>query len=463
MILSSRKQWCGRLLSAFLILALAGAAEAAAPAAPKNAILLLADGLSWGQLQLALDDAHARGARLALEDILEVGHTAYCQTAPLGALVVESGAGSSAVSGGAKVANRTLAQLPDGTNVPGILELARRDGKATGLVSTGRLTHASPAGFLSHMRLRDDEYEIADQIAASGHDVLLGGGRSYFLPSAVAKARAGGATVLFHEDELEKAPAGRLLGLLYEDSFPYAIDGESGPDRETVPSLERMTKLALERLSRNPKGFVLVVNSRLVDELSHYNDAAGVLAEMGRTDRTVAILRDFAREHADTVLVVTTNHDSGGMGMEWQAYPAKFGGQDELARLRGQKASFQAMLAEVHRRELAGEKRDAALVRSVVAPRLAAGLVLSEADYEAVAKALSLGPKGAFFTYSPATRELARVLKPHTLMGWVTGTHTSSAVPCFGMGPGAEALRGLLHNTAVFGVMRAVLSGPAHQ
>ncbi len=425
---------------------------------------MLADGLSWGQLQLALDDAHARGARLALEDILDAGHTAYCQTAPLGALVVESGAGASAISGGARVANRTLAQLPDGTVVPGILELARAAGKSTGLVTTGRLTHATPAGFLSHRPLRDDEYAIADQIVASGHDVLLGGGRAYFLPSAVAKARAGGAAVIFHEDELEKAPAGKLLGLLSEDSFPYAIDGESGPGREAVPSLERMTKLALERLSRNAKGFVLVVDSRLVDELSHYHDAGGVLAEMGRTDRTASLLRDFAKAHPDTELVVTTNHDTAGMGMEWQATPARFGGPEELSRLRGQKASFSAMLTEVHRRELAGEKRDGALVRSVVAPQLASGVSLGDKDYESVAKAFLIGPKGDAFAWSPAIHALARALEPAYLMSWNTGTHTSSAVPCFGMGPGTEALRGLLHNTAISGVLKAVLSTPtAHQ
>ncbi|MBI5240629.1 MAG: alkaline phosphatase [Elusimicrobia bacterium] len=449
------------ILSSLLTILLSAAA--AAPERPKNAILLLVDGLSWGQLQIALDDARLRGTRLALQDILDAGHTAYCQTAPLGALVVESGAGSSAVSGGRPIANRMLGKLPDGTDVPGILELARRDGKSTGLVTTGRLTHASPAGFLSHMLLRDDEYQIAEQIAASGHDVLLGGGRSYFLPAAVAAARARGAAVLFHEDDLEKSPAGPLLGLLSEDSFPYAIDGESGPGRETVPALERMTKLALERLSRNPKGFVLVVNSRLVDELSHYNDAAGVLAEMGRTDRAAAILRDFARARPDTALVVTTNHDSGGMGMMWQAYPARFGGPDELARMRGQKASVQMMFAEIRRRELAGEKRDAALVRSVVAPKLAPGVVLNDADYDALAKSLSVGPKGAAFTYSPAAREFSRILAPHYLMGWVDGTHTSSAVPCFGMGPGTEALRGLLHHADVSGVLKSALSGTAHQ
>jgi len=71
---------------------------------------------------------------------------------------------------------------------------------------------------------------------------------------------------------------------------------------------------------------------------------------------------------------------------------------------------------------------------------------------------------GAAFTYSPATREFSRIMVPYYLMGFVVGTHTSSAVPCFGMGPGTEALKGLLHHSAVSGVMKAALSGPAaHQ
>ena len=190
--------------------------------------------------------------------------------------------------------------------------------------------------------------------------------------------------------------------------------------------------------------------------------AAAILAEMGRTDRAAAVLRDFARAHPDTALVVANNHDTGGLGMMWQAYPARFGGEKELAAMRGQKASFQAMFAEARRRELAGEKRDAGLLRSVVAPRLADGVSLKAEDYAAVAGALSIGPKGDAFSWSPAAQELERRLRPYYLVGWVGGTHTSSAVPCFGMGPGTEALRGLLHNTDVAGVLKSAL-GTTHQ
>ena len=449
------------LLLAFITLP---ASTADTPGRPKNAILLLVDGLSWGQLQILIDDARSREVTTSFQEILAAGRTAYCMTAPLGSLVVESGAGSSAISTGAKIANRMLGQLPDGTVIPGFLDLARLEGKATGMVTTGRLTHAGPAGFLSHMALRDDEYKIARQIAGAGFDLLLGGGRDFFAPSAVAAARASGATVLFRGEEIEKASGGKILGLFAADSFPYALDRESVPRPDPVPTLERMTRDALVRLSKNPKGFVLVVESRLVDEVSHYHDASAVLAEMRRTDRTAAVLLDFVRVHPDTLLVVTTNHDTAGMGMEYRANPGQWGDVGQLARIRAQKTSFVAMFAELRRRELAGERMDGALARRVIEPNLSPDVKLSDADYESVVKGLAVGPKSAAFSYSPGMHALAKVLEPFYLMSWNTGTHTSSAVPCFGMGPGSEGLRGLLENTEVSRMMRTALSEKvAHQ
>ena len=131
------------LLSTLLAAGALNARAAELALRPKNAILLFVDGLSWGQLQILIDDARSRGEKTSLQEILGAGHTAYCMTAPLGSLVVESGAGSSAVSTGVKIANRALGQLPDGADVPGFLDLARREGKATGMVTTGRLTHAA--------------------------------------------------------------------------------------------------------------------------------------------------------------------------------------------------------------------------------------------------------------------------------------------------------------------------------
>ena len=185
---------------------------------------------------------------------------------------------------------------------------------------------------------------------------------------------------------------------------------------------------------------------------------------MRRTDRTAAVLVEFARAHPDTLLVVTTNHDTAGMGMEYRANPGQWGDAGQLERIRGQKASFVALFAEIRRRESAGEKVDAALVRRVLEPKLSDAVKLKDADYEAVVKGLAVGPKGAAFSYSPGMHALAKALEPFYLTSWTTGTHTSSAVPCFGMGPGSQALRGLLENTEVSRVMRSALSGDAaHQ
>jgi alkaline phosphatase len=431
---------------------LLSAPAAAAPAPPRSVIFVMADGLSWGQLQLARDAARLAGRTLAMERMMDEGHTAYCGVTPLGALVPESGASASAYATGRKIANRSLSQLPDGKDVETILELARRRGLATGLVTTARLTHATPAAFLVHRHRRDDEFEIAADIERSGVDVLLGGGRSRFPPSVRERARADGYAVL---DRLPGVlPPGKTLGLLADETFPYSIDRAAlGPD--APPTLETMTRLALARLGASATGFALVVNARLIDEASHYHDAAAMLAETADADRSVAVALEFLAAHPDVELVVASHHDTGGMGMSWRINPPDLGGEPQLRLLAGQRASFHAMLRTIWERSGRGKTAPTpALALEVLRAGLAPEARLTEEDARSVVEALRLGPKALPFAHSPAAHAIARALERQTLILWSTGTHTSALQPCFGLGPGSERLHGLLEDTDVFQALR---------
>jgi alkaline phosphatase len=428
------------------------AAAAASPAHPRSVIFVMADGLSWGPLQLARDEARAAGRALAMERVMDEGHAAYCAVTPLGALVPESGAAASAYATGRKIPNRSLSQLPDGTNVETILELARRRGLETGLVTTARLTHATPAAFLVHRPDREDEFGNARDIPASGVDVLLGGGRSRFPPGVLEKARAAGYAVVLDPRKLEGGlPPGKTLGLLAEESFPFSLDRRAaGPD--VPPTLETMTRLALARLGGARQGFALVIDARLIDEAAHYHDAAAALSEIEDADRAVAAARDFVSAHPDAELVVASNHDAGGMSMSWRINRPSLGGPAPLKLLAEQRASFSAMLQSLWTR--GGRSPSPALALEVLRAGLAPGVDLTEADARAVVAALRLGPKALPFTQSPAAQEIGRILEKQTLVVWNTGTHTSALQPCFGIGPGSESLHGLIEDSDVFSALR---------
>ena len=434
-----------------IILLLAAPLFAAAPARPRSVILVLADGMSWGQIQLARDAARLDGKTLAMERVMKEGHAAYCGMTPRNSLVVESGAGAGAYATGRKIENRTLSQLPDGLRVETILELAHRRGLGSGLVTTARLTHATPSAFLVHRALRDDEFAIARDIADSDFDVLVGGGAGRFPPSVLATARAKGYVIERDAAELARRGLadGKTLALLAEETFPYEIDRSSSV---TTPRLETMARWALERLTRGGKGFVLVIDARLIDEVSHYHDAGAVLSEVLVADRAIAVALEYLAAHPDTELVVASNHDTAGMGMSWRINPPGFGGASELRLITGQRASYRAMLETLWRR--GGLNPSPALTLEVLRAGLAPGITLTEDDGRAIAAAFTVGPKALPFAHSPATHAIARALEKQTLVLWGTGTHMSAPQPCFGIGPGSERLHGLIENTDVFQALR---------
>lgn len=393
-----------------------------------------------GHLQFALDYArYSRPVReLALAELLHLGRFALSEVAPPEALVVESGASASALATGVKTPNRSLAELADGEKPPTILEIARSLGKSVGLVTNGRLTHATAAAFLTHRAQRDDEWEIAREIADFHADVLLGGGSRYFPPSVLARTRKN--TGLFEIFSL--------------DSFPYVIDRK---DSSSEPELAVMTRKAIAKLSRNPKGFVLIVLGRLVDEASHNNDAAATLGEMLEFDRALRVGLRFAEKEPSTQIVVTSNHDTGGVGLGNRANPPSFGGGDQLELIGAQKASFGRILLAIK------DEKDSRSIARIVRSKLAPSAEFSDEDAALVRDALDLGPKKLPFTYSPAMQALGRILSRQYFVVWATGTHTASPVPAIAIGPGTENLGGWIQNTDLFSMMRRPLEAGVHQ
>jgi len=241
--------------------------------------------------------------------------TGIIKTHSLDRLITDSGAAGTAMATGRKTKNKMISQLPDGTQPPTILELAKNAGMSTGLIATSTITHATPACFAAHEKSRHDEDNIAADMADNRVDVILGGGKMYWLPSdaegsvrkddrnLIKELMDDGYSVVSNKEEMVEVDQGKMLGLFELGSLEY---------KEHQPCLESMTKKAIELLSENEKGFFLMVEGSQIDWEAHDNEEDGIILETLRFDLAVKAALDFASENGETLVIVTADHETGG-------------------------------------------------------------------------------------------------------------------------------------------------------
>ena len=286
LVLSKSKVWA---FAAFLV-----ATALICTGQPESAILYIGDGMGVAQVTAArIYQANARDGRLTL-DTLE--HVALVRTYAADRMVTDSAAAGTALATGFKTNAGVIAMDAEGNRLETVLEKAKKAGKSVGIVTTTTVTHATPACFYAHPPGRNNEAALAAQLIDYGEvDLVLGGGRKFFLPrdgedgnpsgggsrsdqrNLLEEAEAKGYRVLkdrgelkeiFAELEAGKQP-GKLLGLFSSGMMAYEAGREANaPDQ---PSIVEMTSLAIEILSRNPRGFFLMVEGGRIDHASHAN------------------------------------------------------------------------------------------------------------------------------------------------------------------------------------------------
>ncbi|OGR84342.1 MAG: hypothetical protein A3J74_06935 [Elusimicrobia bacterium RIFCSPHIGHO2_02_FULL_57_9] len=249
---------------------------------------MIADGAGEG---LLAEGRLLKGATGALE-IDRLSDSGLVRTYSGDSLITDSAAAATAMATGVKTKNGALGVDADGRRLQTLLELAKKAGKSAGLITTASLADATPAAFASHVSSRYKTEEIAAQILAAKPDVLLGGGRIHF--PAVSTS----ATVDF---------------FAHKEMFP-ALYGDNGPARD-MPSLRELTDKALAILSKNPRGFFLLVEEEGTDNFLHEGKAASALKALAGFDAAVKTARGFAGSRDDTLLLVTSDHETGGVAV----------------------------------------------------------------------------------------------------------------------------------------------------
>lgn len=424
----------------------------------KNLILLVADGMNTGTLSLA--NHHSKTTRdrdtVWMQLYREPGVIHSLQeTRSANSVVTDSAAAGSAWGIGERINNGAINRTPDGREpVPAWIR-ALEAGKATGLVTTTRMTHATPACFAVNVRHRSMEDAIAEQYLKSGIDVLLGGGSVHFdagrredgkdLFRAFEKA---GYDVVRNREELMAASGkkGRLLGSFFESHLPYTQDHvHYAPYKRDVPTLAEMTATALGRLERNPEGFVLMVEGGRVDHAGHANDGPSILKEQLAFDDAIAVARDYLAKDPDTLLIVTTDHGTGGAMLNGvgQAY---LDTDEAFARVTQSRHSFEFLLPR-----LVGDGADlGAIVEAGLGFVPDGQLIRSLAETVQTIRAGS----GNIRTLS---RDLAPALAEQTGIAFTSQNHTADLVELVAIGPGSEKIPPYFLNYELHGLMMGAL------
>lgn len=461
----TRKEFLGTgLLSAFSIPSLLSGRPRSSESNPspsrngeaRNVIFLVVDGMSSGTL--AMGDLMTRrqlGRASNWIDLYENNRArrSLMDMASSDSFVTDSAAAASSWGSGRRIPNGGVNWSEEGKPLRSVVPIFRDAGKATGLVTTTRITHATPAGFAAAVPSRNLEDEIASQYLEIGVDLLMGGGTRHFTSTGRRDGRdllsefrqAGYPLVSTRDEMLAQADGIGLLGLFYDSHLPYTVDHRTVPQlREGVPTLAEMSRTALERLSRHPDGFLLQIEGGRVDHAAHGNDPSGLVFDMMAFDDAIGEVLRFAEGRDDTLVIITTDHSNAnpgvnGAGLGYTGSPAMF---DNLQSFR-------------HSNEWIADQLDsdpsAARILEVVEEATRLQITRDEADM------LVKSFKNELVTpYRPErvpSAVLGAIQANYVGINWIGGVHTSDYVELAAMGPGADRLNGFTRNTELFDLM----------
>jgi alkaline phosphatase len=272
---------------------------------PVNIIIFIGDGMGPAQLS----------AGIAVSDnTLVVEYFPYsglCKTSSSHQYVTDSAAAGTAIACGVKTKNGMIGMGPDSTSVKSIMEIAHANGLATGLVSTSSITHATPASFVAHNSGRGNYEDIAKDFMTGTIDVFIGGGMDHFRnrkdsADLTLDLKKQGYDVVYTIEDMQKSGSSKIAGLLAKEHMESALGGRAG-------KLPKMTEKAIEVLSKNKKGFILMVEGSEIDFAGHAKDINGVTSEVIDLDQAVGEAYRFAKAKGNTLVIVTADHETGGL------------------------------------------------------------------------------------------------------------------------------------------------------
>jgi alkaline phosphatase len=316
--------------------------------------------------------------------------------------------------------------------------------------------HATPAAFSSHWQDRGNYNEIAEQQVYQGMDVVLSGGGQYLLPkeakggkredkeNLVNVIQSKGYAYVTNKDSMAAIGSGKVWGAFAPDAMAYDMD--RADLAKTEPALDEMTAKAIELLAKSPKGkksgFFLFVEGSKVDWAAHANDPAGVVSDLFAFDKAVGAALDFAKKDKHTLVVVVSDHGTGGLS---------------IGTVEDKNYSFtddDSVVGPMRKAKKSAEGLDALLQGEPAPDRIKAVMEaewgisdLSENELKAIVDLVA--------AKKPTMPATVYTLSRRARLGWTTGGHTGADVFLFAYGPGRPT--GLVENIDVAKTMASVM------
>jgi Alkaline phosphatase len=273
---------------------------------PLSIILMIGDGMGVPQVS----SAYYYGEETP--NFSRFTHIGLHKTSDKSSKITDSAAGATAFSTGQKTYKRAIGVSVDSIPQETILEQLQKEGYQTGLISLTSITHATPASFYAHVTDRDMHEEIAAQLVKAKVDFFAGGGKKFF------NQREDGKDLFqsleeknYHLDtvQLSSPVVDRPNAyILAEDGIPSKIEGRGD-------FLKDATKMALDYFDQKKRPFFLMVEGSYIDWGGHAEDADMMVAEVLDFDKTLGTVLDYVKEHPNTLLVVTADHETGGVSI----------------------------------------------------------------------------------------------------------------------------------------------------
>jgi alkaline phosphatase len=455
------------------------------PRKAKNVILFIGDGMSPAHrvaariLAKGISEGKSNG-KLAIDDM---PHMALVATAGTDSIITDSANSMSAYTTGHKSATNAMGVYADRTRDPfddpkveNITSLVQqRRGMSVGVVTNTEIEDATPAAMVAHTRRRAEYDRIVEQLFAAKPDVIMGGGLASFLPKSaagsrrkdevdfVARFRDAGYPVALTSEAMKAAAAAdnrKLLGLFNAGNMDGVLDrtflkGGTVAEFPNQPDLTEQVSAALQVLSRNDAGFVLMVESGLIDKYTHVLDMERAVYDTIMLDNAVRVARDWASGRDDDTLILVVadhNHPVGLIGTikdDMTKDPAAMRERVQVYNRAGF-PNYPAPDAEGYPSRVDVSRRLALFAAGVP-------------DYYETGRPKLDGPNvptipgqtpGAYVANDKYKGAPGAVLRPGNLPAAINSdVHSGEDVILTATGPGSERIHGQMDNTEVFRVM----------
>jgi alkaline phosphatase len=270
----------------------------------KNVILLIGDGMGLAQIQAGLTANHGQ------LNMLQCRSTGLSQTRAANTDNTDSAAGATAMACGVKTNNRYIGVDAQGKPLVNLPDTLANYGIKSGIISCGDITDATPAAFYAHELERTSSQAIATDLLQSHVDILIGSNQKSFFNNTdsalTAKLKKSNFTIDTTLADLTMNKGSKHLVLLKETDTRPVMAGRGDMLRKSL-------KQTLEALSTNKQGFFIMAEGAQIDHGGHANNLPYLITELHDFDKTVAEALKFADKDGETLVVITADHETGGL------------------------------------------------------------------------------------------------------------------------------------------------------